>query len=486
MSEPAESLETATSARQPNAARPAATRHQSRRLAVLGALAVVLLGAYRAQNSELTDPTLLVLGMGITGLAAVPAIRWAWRNDSHLPAFEVMMLTGIPFYAFPLFDQNPAVALFSDDVMHGAATAVIVFQLATLLAYFGLRGRAGRSPLWRESLLPDSYLKHSRVGLAATTVYQFLAQYTELIPYEFGSVFRALFYGIGMLCAFILMQQWGNKQLSTAEKMFVSTNIAAQIILHLATLYLIVGASLLLLVLISYTTASRKLPLAPLVIGVGLFGLLHIGKSHMRGIYWQPLAPKVGFSDLPAFFSEWIDYSLAVRAESDEGVASKLLERTSLFHVLCIAVDAIPSRQPHLEGETYAAIPAQFIPRILWSDKPGPHKSNTRLAVYLGFVVDEEAAQKVSIAFGTPCEAYVNYGMGGLLLLGAFYGLLFKKFATLTANSPPLSVGGVIMVLLMAWSLQAEMTLSVWISSLYQAAIVLIGVPVAIKVLFGR
>ncbi len=486
MSEASEPIDTSVEAGRSSTVRPIATRRQSRRLAVLGAVAVASMGGYRAQSSALTDPLLLALGIAMIALAALPAILWAWRNDRQLPAFEVMMLTGIPFYAFPLFDQNSAVALFPDEVMLRAATSVLAFQAATLFAFFALRGRAGRSPLWRESLLPDSYLKHARIGLAVTSVYQFLAQFTDSIPYEFASVFRAVFYGIGMLCAFILMQRWGQKQLSTTEKAFVGTNIVLQIVMHLATLYLIVGASLLLLVFISYTTASRKLPIPILVISVGLFGFLHVGKSQMRKIYWQPGAPSVGWPELPAFFSEWINYSTAAQAETEEGVASKLLERTSLFHVLCIAVDAIPSRQGHLGGETYAQIPAQFIPRLLWPDKPGPHKSNSRLAVYLGFVADEADAQKVSIAFGTPCEAYVNFGFLGLLLLGGFYGILYKKFATLTADSPPLSVGGVVMVLLIAWSLQAEMTLSVWISSLYQAAIVLIGVPVGIKVLFGR
>ncbi|MDO8541012.1 MAG: hypothetical protein Q7S40_11295 [Opitutaceae bacterium] len=464
----------------------AATRQRSRRLSLLGAMGVALLGGYRVYTTELEDPVLMSMGVGMIVLSALPAILWARRSERQLPAFEVMMLTGIPFYAFPLFDQNPSVAFFSNDVMLRAATAVLTFQVATLAVYFLLPGHAGRSSLWRQSLLPDSYLRHSRVGLAITTVYQFTAQYTDLIPYELGSVFRAVFYGIGMLCAFILMQRWGTDLLSPGEKVFVALNIAAQIIMHVATLYLIVGASLLLLVVISYTSASRRLPIATLIIGVGVFAFLHVGKDAMRKIYWQPGAPSVGLANLPNFFSEWITFSLVARAESDEGMASKLLERTSLFHVLCIAADSIPSRQPHLDGETYVNIPAQFVPRLFWSDKPGPHKSNSRLAVYLGFVVDEDAAQKVSIAFGTPCEAYVNFGFVGLVLLGGGYGLLFKRFATLTAASPPLSVGGVIMVLLMAWSLQAEMTLSVWISSLYQAAVVLIGVPVGIKVLFGR
>lgn len=462
------------------------TRERSRRLAAFGILAACLVAGYQVQASELDDPVLLALGVGMIALAALPAILWARNGEKRLPAFEVMMLTGIPFYAFPLFGQGAALAPFPPAVLIRACMVVVAFQTATLLVYFAVRGSPGRSAIWRESLLPDRYVQHTRVGLFLTTSYQAIFQYTDLVPSDLASVFRALFYGIGMLSAFIQMQRWGAGLLTTGEKVFVAANIGAQIVLHVSTLYLITGASLFLLVLISYTSASRRMPLLPIVCGVAVFGLLHVGKGHMRSIHWTQDAPRVGITELPRFFSEWVVHSLAAREKMDEGVTNKLLERTSLLHVLCIVVDVVPSRQPHLNGDTYVNIPAQFVPRFFWSDKPGPHLSNIRLATYLGFVPDDEAARNVSIAFGTPSEAYTNFGLPGVLLLGGFFGFLFKKLATLTEESPPLSVGGLLMVLLMAWSLQAEMTLSVWISSLYQAAIVLVGAPVALKVLSGR
>lgn len=466
---------------------PAAwNQRQGRRLALLAGVALAATGIFRVYTTALEDPVLIGAGVAMLVLAALPALRWAQRNDRQLPAFEVLMLTAIPFYAFPLLDQKPAVALFSAEVMQRAATAVIAFQAAALLAHAITRGDAGRSPLWRESLLPDAYLSHARAGLALATAYQYLAQYTDIIPGEIGSVLRALFYGIGMLCAFILLQQWGHGQLTGGEKLFVAANLVAQLTMHFATLYLIAGASLLLLVLISYTSASRRVPGVLAVAAVAVIAFLHVGKSQMREIHWQPDAPRVTVAELPAFFAQWSRFSLAAHAASEVGITARLLERTSLFHVLCVAVESIPSRQPHLDGETYAIIPAQFVPRFFWSDKPGPHKSNARLAVYLGFVPDEEAAQRVSIAFGTPCEAYVNFGLVGMVFLGAAYGLIFKKISTLALASPPLSSGGVLMVLLLAWSLQAEMTLSVWISSLYQALVVLVGLPVALKIALGR
>ncbi|MEX2043977.1 MAG: hypothetical protein WD941_01405 [Opitutus sp.] len=328
------------------------TRQRGRKLALLGGGAAAALATYRVWTTDLQDPLLIALGLAMIGLGAFPAIAWARSGEMKLPAFEVMMLAGIPFYAFPLFDQHVATVLFSDEVILQAAMAVVVFQASTLLAYFALRGRPGRSTLWRESLLSDAYLRHTRVGLAVTTIYQLVSQFTEWIPPEIGSVLRALFYGIGVLCAFIQVQRWGTGLLRPSEKNFVAGNIIAQVILHISGLYLISGASLLLLALISYTSASRKFPLLAAAAGLAVFGLLQNGKASMRAVYWQSESPKVSLSDLPAFFNEWINYSLAQRAETDEGLTTRLLERTSLFHVLCIVIDAVPSRQPHLDGET--------------------------------------------------------------------------------------------------------------------------------------
>ena len=54
-------------------------------------------------------------------------------------------------------------------------------------------------------------------------------------------------------------------------------------------------------------------------------------------------------------------------------MAKKLLERSSLFHILCLVVDNSPDPLPFLGGETYAYIPGQFVPRLFWPEKPHAH-----------------------------------------------------------------------------------------------------------------
>jgi hypothetical protein len=106
--------------------------------------------------------------------------------------------------------------------------------------------------------------------------------------------------------------------------------------------------------------------------------------------------------------------------------------------------------------------------------------ANIRLGIHFG-LVDPDSPFKVSIAFGMISEAYLNFGFIGPPLLGLITGLFFKRAALLSQNVPQLSALGLLMILLTAWSFQAEFVLATWLSSIFQAAVVCIGLPLAYR-----
>ena len=53
-----------------------------------------------------------------------------------------------------------------------------------------------------------------------------------------------------------------------------------------------------------------------------------------------------------------------------------------------------------------------------------------------------------------------------------------------TLHSPIISYPGLFMILLMAWSFQIELPMSAWISSLYQAALAVLGIPFVLRLIF--
>jgi hypothetical protein len=435
----------------------------------------------------LTDPLLIGAGIAIVVLAAWPMLEWIRHIRPWFPVFEILMLTTISFYALPLLAGNPDVLAFSDSITWQAAAGVLVFQITAIAGFNLNRWRPVARSWLTEPLLADRLLRKAQTGLWLNTLYLLVANFTDLLTGSFEGTYRAIFFGIGTVALFIQFRRWGAGGLTNAEKTITSFNLIAQIILLFSGLYLIQGMSFFILAMIGYVTASRRMPVLIMVAAVATVAVLHNGKGAMREIYWGQNRPAPRLTELPAFFNQWIRFGLASskdEAHKDRSLTANLVERASLFQMLCLVVNRVPDYNPYLYGESYVDIPAQLIPRFFWPNKPSSLKANVRLALYFG-LVDEESVQTVSIAFGPLAESYVNFGMLGLGLLGTAIGFGYKYVCTLSTGAPELSAIGLFVILLTAWSFQCEMVLATWLSSLFQAAVVVVGVPLGFRKFFG-
>jgi hypothetical protein len=459
----------------------------SLRLYRFGLVGLIVACGWLYVQSPLKDPLLIGSGIGIVVLGAWPMLEWARHSRPWFPAFEIFMLTTINYYALPLLAGHPAVLAFSDAATWKAATGVLVLQ-TTAVAGFGLNRWRPIARSWlTEPLLADRLLRHAQTGLCLNTLYLVLANFTDLLVGPFEGTYRAIFFGIGIVCMFIQFRRWGAGGLANANKTIAAANLTAQIILLFSGLYLVQGMSLFILAMIGYVTASRRVPIVVIIVAVGVTAVLHNGKSSMRALYWENNQPALRLTELPAFFAQWIRLGLAStheEANKNRTLTANLVERASLFQMLCLVVDRVPEHDPYLYGQSYIDIPAVLIPRFLWPGKPSSLEANVRLALYFG-LVDEDTATKVSIGFGQPAEAYVNFGLIGLALLGTAMGVGYRFVCTLSIGASQLSTIGVFVILLTAWSFQAEMVAATWISSLFQAAMAVAGIPLGFRILFG-
>lgn len=449
------------------------------RLGLLGLLALAIILWHQ---SPLEANDLKAAGTAILVLAFIPILRWAKLNREWFPAFEIMLLTTAVFYAVPLLNGHPATLLMPHAILLQASLGILIYQGAAIIAFESVR-RDARAPHWFiESLFPGRVGHLSQIGLWLNTLYLYAAYFTEWIPWEYLSIVRAGAFGIGIVSAFVQGRLYGSGELSPGEKFVFILNICAQIIMMLTGLYLIQVLGLVAIALIGRVSASRSLPILPLVIMLPIAAVLHTGKSAMRAAYWTEEAARPTLTQLPAFFSQWMQFAFDEKAneEAELNMGSRIAERASLFHMLGYVMMRVPAYDPYLDGETYKDVPAQIIPRIIWPGKPAPHLSNVRLAIYFGFVT-EESASKVSIAFGIPTEAYANFGLLGMGLIGALLGLVYKTAALMSANQPIFSAAGLTMIILTAWSFQAELVLATWFSSAFQACIMVVGLPLAAR-----
>lgn len=415
-------------------------------------------------------------------LAFLPILRWAGQGRAWFPAFEIMLLTTALFYAVPLLSGHSATMAMPEDMLFKAGLAVLTYQGTAILVFENLRRIPPPGPWFTDSLLSGRIAHYSQVGLWINTLYLYANYFTDWIPWELASILRAACFGVGLVSIFVQSSLYGNNELSPGEKLLFMLHLIAQCIFMLLGLYLIQTLGLIALGLVAYMTASRRVPVVQIIILLPVLAILHTGKPAMRAIYWEEDAVRPGFTEIPSFFSQWIQLAFDAKANADAeaSMGARFAERASLYHILSYVVTRIPDYDPYLGGETYWDIPGQIVPRILWPGKPAPHLSNVRLAIYFGFVT-EESASRVSIAFGIPAEAYANFGFLGMALIGSVLGFVYKAASLLSMHRPIFSAAGLTMIILTAWSFQAELVLATWFSSLFQAGIVVVIVPLVAR-----
>lgn len=446
------------------------------------AVVVVLLGV----TSDIEIRQHILLGQAMLVLAALPFLLWLRQGGNRFPAFEAMLALTANAYALPLLTGHSHLSHFTPETITRAALTVLVFQTTSLATYLMVRGRPGRSRFWTESIVGPEAERWISFGIILSAIYQAVVRFTELVPPDLESVLRAVFYGLGVLSTFVTAQRWGRGELKLGERVLFGVALGAQVLVIGTGLLLISAVTLCGIGLLGYISGGRRLPWIGAAAIFVAFAVLHNGKTAMREKYWSEGRPPPTFSEIPAFYAEWVAHGLdtPLVGGADDSAGARLLDRTSLLHVLSLVVHYSPELQPYKDGATYRYVLPQLIPRFVWPDKPRSHIATYELSIYYG-LQDEESTARTTIAFGLLAEAYANYGIVGAAVLGALFGFVYKKLQRLSLQSPIFSLAGILMIILTAWSLSAEVTMAAWVSSLFQALIVALGLPLLLRQLTG-
>jgi len=447
----------------------------------LGLLTVALVALVYKANAD--DPLHIFQGLVIFVLSILPSLFWARTGGSRFPAFETIMLLCANAYAMPLLNATEQLAGYSNEVISRAGWTVMLYLITANVVYRTTTGIPGRSMFWRETLISHGVEKKVVYGMILSTTYIYVSEFTSAIPRDLVSPLRAVFYGVGILCTFVSSQRWGRGEMTGGEKAVLVCTLVPQLIFMSVGLILISAIGLIGIAILGYLSGGKRIPWLVLIISFVLIAILHTGKTRMREKYWDGFHASPTFSQLPAYFAEWIDFGLQPTS-GDKTVSQKMLERTSLMHILCLIVDCTPDRQDYLYGKSYTHVLPQLIPRFFWSGKPRSHVATYELAIYYG-LQREEDTNTTTIAFGLLTESYANFGLIGAIMLGAFWGYILKKLQIWSTFSPMFSFAGLLMILLTAWSFNAELTMAAWVSSFQQAVLMVLGLPLLIRSLLG-
>ena len=432
--------------------------------------AVAMMGALWWTAGNAHDWT-FYLGMTICLLALLPTLVWTRTMGHNYPIFEIFIATNLTSYGLPLLTEHDAVVLFNERVRQDAALVVVAFLAAASIAYYATPGYPRTTPFWTKQVLERPNKQWMLRGLILSTLYTLIVPYLYAPPSGVEGILRAVFFGIGTSCTFVISMAWGLGRLRSGEKALIVVCLALQFVLMSASLILRAGTSIVLLGFVGYFFGSRRIPYIALAVALPILAALNIGKYDLRKTYWTPeLQYQPSLNELPAFYAEWFRAGLRPKVQTDTKAGKLLLERNSLLQILCLVIDRTPDFQPYLYGQTYKQIPGQFVPRLFWPEKPRGHISTYTLSIYYG-LQSEEATHETTIAFGFLPEAYANFGIWGALGLGVVFGVCFRKITRWSVRSPIFSYAGLMLILLSAWSFQTELTLSGWLASLFQGSV---------------
>jgi hypothetical protein len=460
----------------------------------LGYVALAGAAAWFWYKSTWENPFLIFTTLGVLVLGVLPTLRWLARDDATYPIMELLMFMTVPFYAMPVLTGHEEVGRFPESIVMSASMVVLTFQLACMAgAAWSARSFAARAPRhggrWREEILPEERMEFTAYTATFNTVWLLATSFTDWIPADWIGSLRAIFTGISIISIFVQARLWGTGRLSSHHKVLFWVNLLSQVTLTLVSLLLINAIGLLFTAFVGYFTTARRVPWVPVLLILPVLAVLHNGKSTMREIYWADRHPAPQFSDLPDYFLHWAELGLAnektqTQVGESQTITYGLLRRASLFQIVCVTVDTIPRRNDFLYGASYQSVPAQLIPRFLWPDKPSPHQSVKLMSVQLGLLT-EEGAENTSIGFGMITEAYANFGYVCVALLGLVLGSVFRWLSLTTADCPTFSFAGLMRILCLVWCINAETTLAVWLSSLYQACVAIFLTVLVLRSLFG-
>jgi hypothetical protein len=456
---------------------------RGKRLFTTGLVLLAAAAGYLGYTANTENSLHVFQGLLILTLSVLPGLLWAKTGGSRFPVFETIMLLCANSYALPLLNVREQMADYSDEVITRSGWLVVLYVICANVVYRVTRGEPGRGSFWTESLLSPGIERSVIYGLPVSTLYVGISVFTDWIPPALGSVLRAVFFGLSILCTFISAQRWGRGELTQGEKSLFVCSLVPQMIFMSVGLVLIGAISQVGIALLGYLSGGKRIPWVVMLVTFALLAVLHTGKSRMREKYWEGELPQPGLTQLADYYGEWFEYGLQ-KAEEKKAASRRLLERTSLMHILCLIGSYTPQRQDYLYGSTYRHVLPQLIPRFFWAEKPKSHIATYELSIYYG-IQREEDTETTTIAFGLLAEAYANFGLFGAILLGTFWGFSLKKLQIWSTFSPMLSFAGLTMVLLTAWAFNSELTMAAWISSFQQALVVVLGVPFLIKSLLG-
>jgi len=458
-------------------------RRQTLKLLRLVAIGLFIFELFGTQSSHL----LSIFGaLLITAAALLPSYLWCSGRALGLPIFPLSALPFVWTHALPLISQHPKIIAYSPiNHLYASLSTTGFLLLGTWVWFQFVKSPPPIPPAYRalSEKKGDSFFLAVLV-LGVLFNIAFTGGWFLLAGGSFA-LLRGGILGLMALATFALSYRAGSYELSTQQIRLFWVLLILNMVTSAAGLLLVGAAATFLVAAIAFTVGRKKPPVLLIVITFICLILLHAGKGEMRGKYWfSGSATFVQPWQYPAWYSEWVGYSLSsfnISSEPQSTASSSdkqsFLERSSVIHLLLLAQDKTPTTVPYLNGETYAILPQLLIPRIFNANKIRSHEGTYILNIHYGLQRREDT-NSTTIGWGLLNEAYANFGNFGCAGLAIISGIVYGKTTRWSINAPLLSAQSLFSILMVTFAFQTEWSAGVYVAALFQSSMTLIGIVV--------
>lgn len=377
----------------------------------------------------------LVLAMLLLDICLYPTLRYFLRQEG-LPILPVLCLAFGAQYSLPIFTQEPVVPVafgyhpLEDGDIITALGLVIVGVIVLQVAYYSLNSRKAVRLLPHVSL----HLNPRRMEIYCVSIFllsmvlgrlslvlsdQTFLQFSAII----GLLQNQLLVVISIL-GWLIFSGRANRWhklllylvvLTSTIKGF-STTMMESMMVPLAVLF------------ISKWFYTKRLPVSMLAIITAAFLFLSPVKKNVRTTIVEegPASAQVSVFERG---TDWISQSISYWSEAFSGKrdfaesTQDASSRTDLIHTFALVYAMTPDVVPYQYGDTYSYLAIGWIPRALWPEKPLANSANNFFAV--AYEISTEEGVKTS-SFGATLigEGYMNFGVGGVILVMIALGLI--------------------------------------------------------------
>lgn len=374
------------------------------------------------------------LAILLFAVCLVPLVRWYGRGALGVPVFELIVFSYALQFSMPVYTQPNVIIIFSQPyyVNWSHVESALLLTLLGVVALTGSYALAKRLPFVANIPRIDLPLHDpakKRVFIVgailiggAVSLMQAMGWSTDGAA---GSILFLLSRQMQVAIVLLAYDNFRQDQVAPSMTLLLYGALAVSFITGLLSGLLENALIPLVLVALVYWHVRRRLPWRWLIIGAALYLILNPAKFAYRSVVWYG-ATQTTATERVSLWSDLASESAAgLFNRSGTSVAESTLygslARFDLVHKFAYVYHLTPSYIPYYHGQTYGYFVYAWIPRIFWPDKPS---ANVNEQIDVDYML-KQAGSSTSIGIGQLPEAYINFGLIGIVLVMGIQGFVF-------------------------------------------------------------